>query len=171
MANLAIRKEKGGQIVGEDVFEPFNRMRELFRFEPWLRWDPFAELTALPALRFATAAFAPAFEVKETNDSYVCKADVPGIKEQDLGISLTGDQLSIKGKRESEKGEKEDTYYTYERSYGNFVRNFTVPQGVDVDHVVADLKDGVLTVVLPKRPEVMAKKVSIKSGEKEKVKA
>jgi len=143
-------------------------MRGLFGFEPWLRWDPFAALPALPTLEPSTATFAPAFEVKENSDSYVFSVDVPGIKEQDLEITLTGDRLTVRGKRESEKEAKEDTYYTYERSYGSFVRSFTVPEGADVDHVRADLKDGVLTLVIPKRPEIKAKHIAIKAGEKAK---
>jgi len=168
MANLAIQRDKGGQIVREDWWEPFKRMQKFFRFEPWLRWDPFAELPALPTFEPSAVTFVPAFEVKETNDSYVFKADVPGIKEQDLEITLTGDRLTVRGKRESEKEEKQDTYYAYERSYGSFVRSFAVPQGANADQARADLKDGVLTLVLPKRPEVQAKHIAIKSGEKAK---
>lgn len=106
-------------------------------------------------------AFYPSFEVKETEKAYVFKADVPGVKEGDLEVTVTGNRLTVSGKRESEKEEKTDTYYTCERSYGSFSRSFTLPEGTDVGAVTADLKDGVLTVALPKRPEVQPKKIPI----------
>jgi HSP20 family protein len=139
-----------------------------------LRWDPFRELEAhLPAK--ALGAFIPDFDVKETKDSYVFKADLPGVKESELEISLTGSRLTISGKRESEEREEENAnYFTYERSYGSFSRSFTLPEGVDEGAIRADLKDGVLTLLLPKRPEVQAKKITLGTGggeKKEKAKA
>jgi HSP20 family protein len=111
-------------------------------------------------------AFAAAFDVKETKESYIFKADVPGIKEQDLDISITGDRLTISGKRETEELDKDETYYTFERSYGSFSRSFTLPVGANPEPVKVELKEGVLTLVFPKRPEVLAKKIPIKAGER-----
>jgi HSP20 family protein len=142
-------------------WEPFRRMRQL------LTWDPFAEMTELPAIE-RQATFMPAFEVKETKDRYVFKADMPGIKEADLDLSITGDRLSVSGKREMEFKEEKETFYAYERSYGSFCRSFTLPMGVDHEHAKAELKDGVLTIVLPKIPEALPKKIEVRS---EKVKA
>ena len=68
--------------------------------------------------------FSPSFEVKETKDSYVFKADVPGVKESDIEGTVTGNRLSISGKREVEHKEQTNTFYTYERSYGDFTRSF-----------------------------------------------
>src|SRR5262245_43358340 len=82
-----------------------------------------------------------------------CKADVPGVKESDLDVTLTGNRLTISGKREAERKEQTETYYAYERSYGDFTRAFTLPDGIDTNSVVADLKDGVLTVSVRKTPE------------------
>jgi HSP20 family protein len=142
-------------------WEPFRRMRQMFA------WDPFAEMTELPGYEYPPT-FAPTFEVKETKDNYVFKADIPGIKEADLDISITDDRLTISGKREMERKDEQETYYAYERSYGSFSRSFTLPTGVDAEHAKADLKDGVLTIALPKTPESMPKKIEIKP---EKVKA
>jgi HSP20 family protein len=110
--------------------------------------------------------FAPSFEVKETKDGYVFKADVPGVKESDLDVTVTGNRLAISGKREAEHKEQTDTFYTYERSYGAFTRSFTLPEGVQSESVVADLKDGVLTVSVKKRPELQPKKVPVQTAAK-----
>ena len=70
----------------------------------------------------------------------------------------------LSGKREAEKTDKSDTYYTYERSYGSFTRSFTVPEGVNGDAIHADLKDGVLKINLPKKPEAKPRQVQIKNA-------
>jgi HSP20 family protein len=157
MANIAVQKENGGKPVPAAPareWDPFRVMREL------MRWDPFTEMTPIAG----EAAFAPAFDVKETKDAFVFKADLPGIQEKDLEVKLTQNRLSISGKREQEKSEKGETFYTYERSYGSFARAFTLPEGVDGDNIKAELKEGVLTLTLPKRPELQPKKIAVKSG-------
>ncbi len=152
MANL-IRRTEGGTPTPSRGWDPFEMMRDL------VRWDPFAELGTSGG---RSLTFAPSFEVKETGDAYVFKADLPGIREEDLELSLTGNRLTISGKREEEKHEDEDRFYAYERSYGSFSRSFTLPEGVDVDHAQADLSNGVLTVNVPKRPEVKPRRIEVK---------
>ena len=156
MANL-IRRGETGALEPTRLLDPFEMMNEL------MHWDPFRELGAVGS---RTLSFVPSFEVKETRDGYVFKADLPGIKEKDLDISLTGNRLTVSGKREEEQRREEERYFTYERSYGTFSRSFTLPEGVDAEHVQAELKDGVLTLSLAKKPEVKAKKIEIKPGEK-----
>jgi HSP20 family protein len=133
--------------------DPFDVVSDL------LRWDPFREMSALASR--PEYAFVPAFEVKETKDAYVFKGDVPGVKEDDVEISLTGNRLTISGHRKEEKREETDQYHAYERSYGSFSRSFTLPEGIDNEHVNAELTEGVLTVSVPKTPEVQPKKISI----------
>lgn len=143
-------------------WDPFAMMEDL------MRWEPFREAArggGLPEL----GGFVPTFEVKETKDSYLFKADLPGVQEKDLEISLTGNRLTVSGQREEEKKNEGDTYYAYERSYGSFSRSFTLPEGVEPEQVNAELKDGVLTVVAPKKPEMQPKRISLKGtveGEK-----
>lgn len=140
----------------EDVarWDPFRTLRE------WMRWDPFREMA--PVLeRIQEEAWMPSFDVQENKDAYVFRADLPGIKAEDLEIRLTGNRLQFTGKRDIEKEEKGDTYYTCERSFGSFTRTFTLPEGCDVDHVRTDLKDGVLTVVIPKKAEAQSKKIPV----------
>lgn len=162
MSNISIRRGNGGQHIEPATWNPFRTMRDL------LRWDPFGEMAALPPTITGTAAFAPDFEVKETKEGFEFRADVPGLKEKDLEISCSGNLLSLSGKREAEKEDKGDTYYVYERSYGSFARSFTLPSGVDTDHIKAELKDGVLTVLAPKKAEAQPKKIAIGAGEKSK---
>jgi len=151
MTNL-IRRGNPSAALAPRLPDPFEMMRDL------MRWDPFAELAPFRG----EAAFAPSFEVKETKDAYLFKADLPGISEGDLDIALTGNRLTVSGKREEEKKEEHDRYYAYERSYGSFSRSFTLPEGVDVDHAAAGLSQGVLTVSIPKKPEVKPKKIEVK---------
>jgi len=130
-----------------------------------LKWDPFREMVpffeAEPEIELR---FTPSFDVKETKESYIFKADLPGMVEKDVDISVSGNRLTISGKREEEKKEKGDVYYTWERSYGAFTRSFTLPEGVDPEHVEAELKNGELTIVAAKKPELKPHKVSIKGS-------
>ena len=93
------------------------------------------------------------------------------MREEDLEISLTGNRLAISGHREQEKREQGETYYASERSYGAFSRAFTLPEGTDADNVKADLKNGVLQVTVPKKPEVQPRKIAIAKEEAGKARA
>jgi HSP20 family protein len=162
MADIQVRKVNGNSpapvALAEHRWEPFRAMRDL------LAWDPFREIA--PLLPQIPASFLPSFDVKETTDSYVFKADVPGVKESDLEVTTTGNRLVVSGKREAEKEEKTDTYYSCERSHGEFRRSFTLPEGVDMNTVQAALNEGVLTVSVKKAPEAQAKKIAVQSGSK-----
>jgi len=161
MADLAVQKKPETTTVARREWDPLRVMRDM------LRWDPFREMAPTFAPE-ASQAYVPAFEVKETKDAYVFKADVQGLKEPDVEVSVTGNRLTISGKREAEKEEKSDTFYTYERSYGTFTRSFTLPDQADVEHVKAELKAGELTVAIPKAPTAVAKRVPVSAGDKPK---
>jgi HSP20 family protein len=159
MANL-IRRNQGQEpstAAAAGAWDPFRLMRDM------LRWDPYRELDNVFG-QVAERSFNPTFEVKETKDAYVFRADLPGVKDSDLEISLTGNRLSISGRREQERHEQGDTFYASERSYGSFTRSFTLPEGIDGDNVTADLKHGVLTLSVPKKPEVQPRKVTINTA-------
>ena len=164
MAQVTIQKRNGGEAAGAvrpRSVEPFSLMRDL------LRWDPFREVAPVwPVTQ--ELRFQADFDVKETKDAFLFKADLPGVREQDLEVTVTGTRLTIAGKRDEEKEDKGDTYYTYERSQGSFTRSFTLPEEADVEHLHAELKEGVLTLVVPKRPAAVAKKVTINTGDKPK---
>lgn len=159
--NIIRRKTEDQPVVRARETDPTRWMRDFFN------WDPFREMAPTwftPTLTDPT--FAPAFEVKEGEDSFLFKADLPGIKEADVEVKLTGNRLTISGKRDAETENKAETYYTYERSYGTFLRAFTLPDGIDAEHVKAELKDGVLTVVIPKLPAAQPKTIAVKSEPK-----
>jgi HSP20 family protein len=157
MATLIRRNQNDVAPSGASVWDPFRVMRDV------LRWDPFRELEAAGGGDYGL--FSPSFDVKENKDGYVFRADLPGVREEDLDIALTGNHLTISGKREQEKHEQGDTYYASERSYGSFSRAFTLPDGTDAENVKADLKNGVLQVVVPKKPEVQARKIALTKEE------
>jgi HSP20 family protein len=94
-------------------------------------------------------------------------ADLPGIQEKDLDVSLTGNRLTVSGKREEETRREEERFFALERSYGSFSRSFTLPDGVDTDSAQAEMKDGVLTLRLSKKPEVKARKIELKPARPE----
>jgi len=141
-------------------------MTEWDPFRALLRWDPFREMApAFPtAPTWERATFSPSFDVTENKDGYVFKADVPGIKTEDLEIVTSGNRLQISGKRDAEHEAKTDTVFTYERQYGSFTRTFTLPDGADLEHAKSELKEGVLTLVIPKKPTAQTKKISISTG-------
>ena len=109
-----IRRNPEKNLVQRRERDPFALMQEM------LRWDPFRELWPN-----RDSGFAPSFEVKETNKAYVFKADMPGVEEEDLDVSLSGNRLTVSSQREEERRSEGDRYYTYERSYGSFSRSFT----------------------------------------------
>lgn len=164
MALVKRNQEPERSLARNRSWDPFEVMQEM------MRWDPFRELSRA-GLGTEMPSFAPSFEVKETGDAFVFKADLPGIKENDLDISLTGNRLTVSGQRHEDKREEGDTYYAYERSYGAFSRSFTLPEGIDADHVQAELKDGVLNVMIPKKPEVQPKRIRLSASNEGETKA
>ena len=133
-------------------------------------WDPFRLVESMLNLgpyapRYATAEVAPAylprFDVKETKDGYEFSADLPGVKEEELDISLTGNQLVISGKRTAAETKETERYHLSERTFGRFTRTFTLPDGISNEQVSAQLKDGVLTLVVGKRPEVQPRRIKL----------
>jgi HSP20 family protein len=162
MSNITVRKDNGNKTTPlatfEPRWEPFRMMRDLMGWDPFRQMAPFAAQTP--------EGFMPSFEVKESKDAYLFRADVPGVKESDIEVTLTGNRLTIAGKREAEKQEQTDTYYTFERSYGDFTRAFTLPEGIDAGSVHADLNQGVLTVSVKKTLEAQPKKIPVTTAAK-----
>jgi len=140
-------------LVGMD---PFRQMREM------LNWDPFAELGSM--MGPAAQVFSPDIEVRETKDAYMICADLPGLKEEDVSIDVSGNRLTISGKREEEQRDEGDRYWAVERSYGSFTRSFTLPEGVSPDQIDASLESGVLKVRIPKAKAEEPKRIQIKGG-------
>lgn len=121
------------------------------------QWAPFE--------RGGAEAFQPRVDVSETDSEIKVSAELPGLDENDIDVSLTRDTLTIKGEKKEEKEEKGSDYYRMERSYGSFTRSIPLPVEVNTDKVEATFKKGVLRVTLPKTASAIekTKKVAVKS--------
>jgi len=108
----------------------------------------------------------PAVDVFEKEDRFVVKAELPGMKEDDIDVSVVGDTLSIKGEKKTETETKDEDYYRCERSYGSFYRSIPIPSNVDADKIEASFEDGVLEVALPKSAKVKPKKIAVSAKKK-----
>jgi HSP20 family protein len=131
----------------------------------WMSWDPFEEM--LPRLWGEAGerrSFVPAFDVRESQDAFVFEADLPGFREDDIHVDVVGNRLTISGKREAERTQEEaERFYCCERSYGGFTRSFTLPPGVDGERIEAELRNGVLSLRVPKSPESQPKRIPLRS--------
>ncbi|MFP3976215.1 MAG: Hsp20/alpha crystallin family protein [Dehalococcoidia bacterium] len=136
-----------------DIDEMEQRFQDIFgkSFLPSLwRRTPAAEM-----------GWTPPTEVFEKDNKLVVNAEIPGMKEEDIAVSVTGHILTIRDERKAEGDVKDEDYYCCEISYGSFSRSITMPSDVDADNIEADYADGALEVSLPKAPEVKPKKISV----------
>lgn len=108
-----------------------------------------------------TKAFSPDIDIREEADRFILNADLPGMRKEDLDISILGNQLTLKGERKYEKEVKEKDYHYSERSYGTFSRSFQLPAEVDAGKVRATYQDGVLELVLPKSETSKRKQITV----------
>jgi HSP20 family protein len=149
-----------------------------------VRWDPTRELDTLQGEMnrlfssfFDTPASAgnanggstarrwiPPMDLVETQDDFVLKADLPGIGEDDVGIELENNVLTICGERKAEHEERHEGYYRVERATGSFSRSLSLPDGIDPEAVNASFENGVLTVRIPKPAQAKPRRVKIGVG-------
>lgn len=111
-----------------------------------------------------SGVWSPDVDVKETPDEFIITAELPGMKKDDLKITIQENVLNILGEKRREEEVKGMTYHRVERVYGQFTRSFTLPGVVDASKINAVFKDGVLNLTLPKAPESKPKEVNIKIG-------
>jgi HSP20 family protein len=146
--------------------DPFHSFRE----EMERLFDTF--LGGLPSRRpgegspmFPMGQMRPSVDVKETEGEIVVTADLPGIDEKDITLTLKDGVLAIRGEKTAERKEEQENYHMMERSYGSFQRSIRLPDTIDEDQVEARFEKGVLTVTLKKRPEAARahKRIEIKS--------
>jgi HSP20 family protein len=144
-----------------------------------VRWEPFRELVSLREAmdrlfeesfvrpgggRLAPAGMElPAVDMYQTDDAVVVKSAIPGIKPEDIDISITGDTLTIKGETRVEEEVNEENYIRRERRYGSFCRSLALPLPVVTEKAEAEFENGVLTLTLPKAEEVKPKAIKIKA--------
>ena len=129
--------------------------------------DFFTGFNTFPAGRSegSWGGFSPTVDIKESEKELTIKAELPGINEKDIDVSLANDVLTIQGEKKEEKEEKDKGYYYAERSFGSFRRVLPLPAGVDTQKAEASFKKGVLTITVPKTEEARSKvkKIAIKS--------
>lgn len=111
---------------------------------------------------FTQASWIPAVDVKETEDGLTVYVELPGVKKDDITISLEDNVLAVAGERRFERDEKRDNFHRVERSFGKFSRSFRLPANVQGDKVDASFKDGVLVLSLPKAEEAKPRQIAIK---------
>ena len=133
-----------------------------------LTHDPFGSLrlfedavTRLMSEPRTSRPWSPAVDIVETEDELIVKADLPDVPVEGIDVWVENGTLSLKGERKFEKELAEKSYHRIERSYGSFVRSFSVPSSVDTEKVSADYKSGVLTVTLPKKEAAKPKQVKV----------
>jgi len=144
------------------------------------RWDPYKELEEMqhrlstlygraPVRKdsgkeeaLTVAEWVPLVDITEDDKEYLIKAEVPEVKKEDVKVSVQDDVLTITGERKFEKEEKDKKYHRVERAYGSFHRSFTLPDDADAQKVVAEFKDGLLKVRLPKTEQAKSKSIEVK---------
>ena len=142
----------------------------MIRYEPWNvmnRWqrslDPlFSDRYAGTSQESAAVAdWIPAVDIKEDEERFLLRADLPGVNSDDVEVAMEKGVLSIQGTRDSEKSAERSGYRSIERTGGRFLRRFTLPDTTDETGISAHSKNGVLEVVIPKRPRELAKKIKV----------
>ena len=128
------------------------------------RWDPIRDLLAIQQRldRFAPgpAGWVPPVDLHETDDRYVVTAELPGLRREDVQIHFQDSRVTLSGVRH-ERAAPCEQFHRIERGHGSFSRTFELPVAVLVDEITADLKDGVLTVVIPKSPDGAPRRIRV----------
>jgi HSP20 family protein len=161
-----VRKEDAMAI---EIWRPRWGMIPWRPFRDSEEWDRrFDDLLGRPLWRLPVdeRGWMPAVDVFEKEDRFVVKAELPGMKEDDIDVSVVGDTLSIKGEKKTEAEIKDEDYYRCERSYGSFYRSIPIPSNVDANKIEASFEDGVLEVTLPKSTKVKPKKIAVSAKKK-----
>ena len=117
----------------------------------------------MPSVWRERGGAVPAFDISETDDHFVVRADLPGIKADELDISMTGRVLTIKGERKDERTEEKENCYCSERRFGSFSRTLKLPSDVSGEGIDASYKDGVLKVTIPKSETARHRKIEVKT--------
>jgi HSP20 family protein len=134
------------------------------------RWDPFGEMQRLTDQMFRPLfggeerrTFSPAVDIYEDHDAIVVRAEVAGVKPEDVTISVENNVLTISGERKLERKEEREGYHRIESVYGSFTRSFVLPESVKADEVEAEMNEGILMLRIPKKPEVAPKRIQVKA--------
>jgi HSP20 family protein len=149
---LSMIEESPFQALWQDVNNTFDKFFNEFGERPFA---------------LETSSFSPSVNVNESDKWFTVTAEVPGVAEDDIDVTLTQNVLTIKGEKKVEEKEEKDGYYHFERRFGSFSRSIPLPPNVvDQDHVTAKFEKGVLTITLPKLEEAqqIMKRIPVKTG-------
>lgn len=144
-----------------------------------VRWNPWNEMTRLQrdmndlfhhrlsgeGEAEIRAGWRPEVDVFEDAERFVLSAELPGLNQDEVDIRVEDKALTLSGERKMEFEEKKENYHRIERTYGRFSRTFSLPETVDSEKILAEYKQGVLRLTIPKKPQVLPKKISIKVSE------
>jgi HSP20 family protein len=144
---LAPIKNLRSLLTADPLFLFQNKLNRLF--------DPFLD-EALPLTNWV-----PACDIYETDKEIIVKAELPGLKKEDVFVSIENNVLMLRGERKFDGEVKRENFHRVERTYGEFVRSFTLPHFVDATKILAEFKDGLLMVTLPKREEAKPKQIEV----------
>lgn len=140
-------------------WKPFGELGSL-RKEMDSLWDRF--FTETPFTRASSDTWSPSVDLSETKDTYVVKAELPGLETNDIKVSLSGDVLTLKGEKKKEREEKDENYHCVERYSGSFQRSFRLPSKVKAEKIKASFENGILKIILPKVEEAKQKEIEVK---------
>jgi HSP20 family protein len=145
-----------------DIDRAFDRM-----FKDWPRFGSLMTPDLFNGEGFfgKAAAIEPRVDVSEDDNAYEITAEMPGVEEKDVEVTVKENRLTVRGEKKTEREEKKKDYHMTERSYGSFQRSFLLPQDIDADKIKAEFAKGVLTLTLPKTAPTKTKerKVAIKA--------
>jgi len=169
MTNVPVRTEKGLTSIGATNVPSWDK----FRDEMERLFDRFSTAFEFPSLKpihelgnFWPTSIAGmtgmAVDVSEDDKNYKIAAELPGLDEKDIEVTVSDDSITLKGVKSEEKEEKGKRFHRVERSYGSFMRSFSLPENVDDSRLSAEYKDGVLKVVLPKTEKAKPKAIAVK---------
>ncbi|MDH5621906.1 MAG: Hsp20/alpha crystallin family protein [Gammaproteobacteria bacterium] len=134
------------------------------RFEPWSYIDLLNRDFGRTAAEDSARTWSPAVDILEEKDCFLLRADLPGVNPADIDISMDAGVLTVSGIRQAEERGEDTAVQRVERASGKFTRRFTLPETVDADGISAKHRNGILEVIIPKQPEMKARKVTVEAA-------
>lgn len=133
-----------------------NQLNSLF--------EPFASRFGLGDEDWSRATWVPPVDLEETGEKLILRAELPGMKAEDIDIRFENGVLTLRGERRFENSENNRNFHRVERAYGSFARSFTLPSSIDTERVTANYQNGILELEMPKREEAKPKRIEVKSN-------
>ncbi len=141
--------------------DPFRDLLRLAGFDPAYRSESGADLER--GERLAMSMWTPAVDIFEDAEGILLKVELPEVEAKDVEIQCEGNTLTLRGERKLERAEQREAYTRVERTYGAFSRSFTLPSTIDLEHITAETRNGVLRVNLPKRAETKPRQIKVQA--------